>query len=283
MYCFGDYESLYIHSTLTFDSLIYILYFLFNTNKKINIATSVTLLGNVCLLFLLSFAAITNTPFGFSLQILGLIVVSLIILFALFRGFVDGYLMYEFFGTSILLGSAQLAVTFVPGIIQSKTGLSLESSMTLSIVVSIIALFILKAMLINSFTKEVMTCLLLSLLVVLNLVCLNLMRSGSSSFTADVCCDLDNECPLIFNNYEIVLFIALSIIILIRVIHLQIRIFIKWCKEIQWSRCRICCCKKKEIIFDDITTIDEATEQQALLDNEKIKKKNKLLNKKLNV
>lgn len=258
MFCFSDSATVSIRTALYIDVFVYFLYVAAPERAFVRAFTRMVLFGNVCLIFLLSFASFTGTDFGWSYEAVGLLLAAM---YALMK--VVDFLGYKSLlggvGTGVLLITAQLTNTYVPTILHSKFGISMEAAATVSLLIPVVALALLQAAIYSALTTRVLVCMSLSVLTTLAFATLRILRSDEIYLAGAVCCDLEGECPLWLTQKEIYVLIMLFGILLVRVAYVKVYNFIRvyFC-----CGCCCCCCRKQTVDEVEYEELHQEYEQE---------------------
>jgi hypothetical protein len=195
-------------------------------------ATYFLLLSNVFLFVLLVYSSFTATTFDTSVPLLGGLIAAT---FFVMYFFSDVNILIRTAGTSMLLIVAQITNTFVPNVLSTRTGMSMDVANAIALLFPVFGLLLIEAMVFNAVTRQLFISGVLSFLVVLNVSLLEI------SWYEDICCDTEGVCALWFNQTHLVFLLMLTGLMVVRLMHISLTVAVQWCR----NGCCFSCCKNR--------------------------------------
>ncbi len=256
MYCLTGNNSILLHTVLLFDACVYVLYAFTFRYKWSRMLASLTISANIFLLFLLSIMDITGADVGWQWQVGGLAAGALI-------GSIDVIgsilLFSDMLMASLLMISTQIAVQYVPQMLETQYGLTQSAANTITLIFPLLVFYAVIWLVKCDAVRALFRCIALALLATAAYILYNVNLDP----TATVCCDASGVCPVMPNTTDVAIFIALALLLVLAVLYEATKDSITWCRThccccLKCS-CGICgcfcsCCKPKEEAAKDVDT-----------------------------
>lgn len=264
MYCLTGNNSILVHTVLLFDVVVYITYALTFKYKLSRWVVSVTLSANVFLIFLLLLMEVTGVDIEWRWQI-GSLALGALLGAADFIG--QFMLLSDLTLASMLIISAQVSNSFVPELLESQYGLTQAAANTLALLIPLLVFYSIIFLVKCEAVRALFRCLALALLVTFAYI----LYSASISPDGTVCCDVNASCPVMPTTGDVIIFIALSLVLVLAVLYEAARDVVRGCRRCCGWCCSCSCdlgccklgfCRSKEDVHEDIKDDEDDEEDE---------------------